>query len=258
MRIMIIKYLQLAIGLFICSVILTSCNKDENNEKNAVLNLRLTDAPGSYDEVNVDIQSVEVKSNGGNVMLSVNSGVYNLLDYVNGLDTLFATGSIPSGKVSQIRLILGSNNSVVVNGTSFPLSTPSAQQSGLKLNLHEELLPGVTYAIVLDFDACQSVVEKGNGTYSLKPVIRIVNVASGGSIHGTVVPIAADPLVIAVKGSDTLSTMIDSANGEFLFSGVETGFYNVTFFPDTPYVFQTVGGVIVSTGVLTEMGTINF
>ena len=73
-----------------------SCNKDESEDDPAVINLRLTDAPGPYDEVNVDIQQVEIKSTQGTFMMNVNAGIYNLLDFVNGNDTLFATAGIPS------------------------------------------------------------------------------------------------------------------------------------------------------------------
>ncbi len=253
------KTIRLTFGIVLsCLIIISSCSKDKYEDSPSTLELSLTDAPGPYDEVNIDIQQVEVKSNNGSYMMSVNSGIYNLLDFVNGNDTLFATAGLPSGNVSQIRLILGSNNSVVIGGTSYPLSTPSAEQSGLKLNLHKDLSPGVTYAILLDFDAARSVVETGNGTYILKPVIRVVEEATGGSIHGTAMPFAARPLVIAVNGNDSLTTSCDTITGEFLFMGVPVATYDVSFYPDTPYVPQTINGVVVNLGVLTEMDTINF
>ena len=40
--------------------------------------------------------------------------------------------------------------------------------------------------------------------------------------------------------------------------GVPASTYDVSFYPDTPYVTQTINGVVVNTGVLTEMDTINF
>ncbi|HEX5002763.1 MAG TPA: DUF4382 domain-containing protein [Bacteroidia bacterium] len=237
----------------------TGCSKDDNsNAGDSQFSVRLTDAPGPYDAVNIDIQGVEVKSNSGTFLLNINSGIYNLLDFVNGVDTLIAQAGIPSGKVSQVRLILGPGNTVVVGGIAYPLGTPSAQESGLKLNLHADLEPGVAYMLLLDFDVARSIVTNGNGGYSLKPVIRVIEQALGGSIHGTVSPPAAQPLVIAVMGSDTLSTGCDTVSGEYLFSGVPAGTYDVSFFPVAPYANQTVNGVVVTTGNLTEMGTISF
>jgi hypothetical protein len=64
------------------------------------------------------------------IALNVKSGIYNLLNFSNGLDTLIAIGTLNIATVQQIRLILGLNNSVVVNNVSHPLSTPSAEQLG--------------------------------------------------------------------------------------------------------------------------------
>jgi hypothetical protein len=63
------------------------------------------------------------------------------------LDTLLGDIELPAGKVSQLRLILGSNNSIKVAGQVLllPLTTPSAQQSGLKVQIHTDLKEGITY-----------------------------------------------------------------------------------------------------------------
>ena len=60
----------------------------------------------------------------------------------------------------------------MVDSTLYPLATPSAMQSGLKLNLNKFLLPNFNNVILIDFDAHESIVEQGNGDYSLKPVLR--------------------------------------------------------------------------------------
>jgi hypothetical protein len=150
----------------------------------------MTDAPANYDAIMVDIQGVEVIMDGGApVMLNTLKGIYNLLDYTNGLNTIIATGDLHEGIVSQIRLILGTNNTVTVDNVVYPLSTPSAMQSGLKLQIHQMLVAGVSYSILLDFDASQSIVLQGNNDYKLKPVIRTINAAVSGSIRGSITPI---------------------------------------------------------------------
>src|SRR5206468_51295 len=131
----------------------------------------------------VDVQGVELTGSGGKTAtMNVNKGVYNLLAFSNGIDTLIATGTMEVTTVEQVRLILGTNNSVVVNGTSYPLATPSADQSGLKLQVHQTLQAGVQYNLLLDFDANTSIVSEGNGSYKLKPVIRTIDMAISGSI----------------------------------------------------------------------------
>ena len=91
-----------------------------------------------------------------------------------GLEAILADVELPAGNISQIRLILGENNSLTINGQTQNLTIPSGSQSGLKLNVNIELVEGITYKILLDFEAAKSVVEAGNsGIYNLKPVIRV-------------------------------------------------------------------------------------
>ena len=144
---------SIACAIFL--LLLASCTKNEEsqNKGNATLNVYLTDGPSPFDEVNIDIAKIEVNASSDSTaegwveLPMLKSGVFNLLHLRNGLDTLIASGILPAGKISQLRIILGTNNSVVVDGVSFPLETPSAQQSGLKLLINAELTAGIDYKI---------------------------------------------------------------------------------------------------------------
>lgn len=243
-------------GFLLLSIFWMACSDDNQTAK---LEVRLTDAPGDYEEVNIDIQSVEINNGEGNsgwTTLDVESGVYNILELTNGLDTLLASTELPAGRISQIRLILGDNNSVKVNGVTKPLSTPSAQQSGLKLNLQAELSEGITYTITLDFDAARSIVRRGNGSYSLKPVIRALEKATSGSIKGTVTPLEASPAVFAISGTDTVATAYTDEAGKFMLRSIPAGTYTVSFDPKTGYVPQQKESVTVTLGTITDLGAV--
>jgi hypothetical protein len=69
------------------------------------------------------------------------------LDFTNGLDTLLGSTVLPAGKISQMRLVLGSRNTVNIDGTISDLKTPSAQQSGLKFKIDATLKAGITYDV---------------------------------------------------------------------------------------------------------------
>lgn len=215
--------------------------------------VRMTDAPAAYLAVNIDLRAVEVTGGGTSVALNVNPGVYNLLNFSNGLDTLIATGTLNLSRVEQIRLILGSNNSIVTSTGTYPLKTPSAQQSGLKLNVHQDLQPGVAYYVLLDFDASQSIVENGNGDYSLKPVIRAIEVALTGSIKGRVSQPGVAASVTATAGGMSYSTAVN-AQGDFVVSGLPAGTYTLTVNPVLPYAPVTLGNIQVSVGSATNVG----
>ena len=216
----------------------------------------MTDAPGPYTAVFVDIQSVEITAKGSTTTLNTNAGIYNLLNFSNGLDTLIATGNIEAGKVQQIRLILGPNNTVVKGGVTYPLSTPSAEQSGLKLQVHHTLEAGVAYQVLLDFDANQSIVEEGNGSYKLKPVIRTIESAISGSIKGKVSVPNVMTTVTATFNGISYSSVVNAA-GEFIIKGLPAGTYSLTVTPASPYTGSTINNISVTTGITSTTGVIN-
>lgn len=250
----ILKSMLYLIAGGIISLLLPACSKEDVKNK-AHMSVRMTDAPANYDAVLIDVQNVEIKTNGGDILLNVNAGIYNLLDFSNGLDTLIASGDLDAGTVSQIRLILGTNNTVVVDNVPHPLATPSAEQSGLKIQVHKTLEPGVSYAILLDFDANESIVLQGNGEYKLKPVIRTVDVSLNGSVRGSIAP-AGTAAVITVTDGVNSYTSIANANGDFLVAGIPAGTYDVEITPALPFLPVTVSGVTVSVGGSTQIGLI--
>ncbi|MBC9913716.1 DUF4382 domain-containing protein [Chitinophaga varians] len=244
------------------ALLFTACNKnDSDNSGKAKMTVYLTDAPANYDAVNIDIQDVQVNAsntdNGWQSIHLLRLGIYNLLNFSNGLDTVLASQDIPAGNISQIRLILGTNNSVVVKGTSYPLSTPSAQQSGLKLNVHATLTAGIEYRLWLDFDANRSVVTTGNGGYVLKPVIRTYTQATSGSIKGIALPLLHVSGIYAIQNMDTIAAAKpDPLTGTYLIPGLSAGAYNVSIVGDGTVKDTLVTNVNVTTGQVTTVNAI--
>ncbi|MCH8547167.1 MAG: DUF4382 domain-containing protein [Cryomorphaceae bacterium] len=243
------------------AVFFTSCNEDDNGNGDgsgsAELNIKLTDNPGDFDEVNVHILGVEIIRPGGPVQLTTQTGIYNLLDFSGDVDTLIAGDVIDAGRINQIRLILGDSNSVVIDGVEHPLTTPSAQQSGLKLNVQEDLVAGVAYEWVLDFDAARSIVITGNNQYILKPVIRVITEGISGSIAGTFDPVGAAGAAYAIAAGDTFGAIADST-GAFLIKNLEAGTYDVLLQPAAGFNDTIISPVDVLVGQRTDMGTISF
>ncbi len=171
-----LKIILSAIVLFGMMAMTNSCKKE--NPANGYMTVKMTDAPADYLAVNVEVVGVSVHiDNVGWVDLPCNVGVYDLLTLQNDVTTTLATNvTLPVGKASQIRLLLGNNNSVTTLAGTFRLKVPSGSESGLKINLHENIAPNNHVVIVLDFDAGLSVVETGAGDFSLKPVIKVESV----------------------------------------------------------------------------------
>jgi hypothetical protein len=162
--------------MFIVTFIFSGCNKDNVT---GTLSVHLTDAPAVYDEVLVDVQGLQIhvsdtEDEGGWQELSLKTtGQIDLLKLTDGNSIWLTEEELPVGNIAQMRMILGPDNQIVVDGETLDLETPSAQQSGLKFNIHANIEEGKTYKLYIDFDAEKSIVAKGNGSYSLKPVITV-------------------------------------------------------------------------------------
>jgi hypothetical protein len=247
----------------LCTTLIFSCTRNEKSGNGtAQLQVYLTDDPAAYDKVVIDVQDVQINvtndSTGGWQSLStVKSGTYDLLKLVNDQDTLLAQSDIPTGRIHQMRLILGSNNYVMIGGVQYPLETPSAQQSGLKLNIQQDVTSGILYTITMDFDAARSIVKTGNNKYILKPVIRTIFNAVGGSIKGVVEPATFTTTVYAIRGTDSATTFTNSS-GNYMIRGLQAGTYSLRFIPgDTTYVTDTRAGIAVTTGNITIVDTVH-
>lgn len=279
------KFRFQALGIFtmaLMSLSFFSCNDtdDQNNAGTSRLMVKMTDAPGDYDEVNIEVLDVMIKGStdsGDDGWISVGDKtqvgegkIYDLLTLTGGANIMVTDSLIPSGNLGQIRLVLGDENTVVVDGESFALTTPSAQQSGLKLQVNQTLISGTTYEFLLDFDVDKSIVTTGSSKYILKPVIRVSTLEASGVIKGVVSP-AVDYQVLASvqQGEKIFSAYVtiddkdgDATDGDgaFQINGIPSGTYTLTLTPDptsgkTPIVLTNV---VVANGQTTNVGNVTF
>ncbi|HEY5582377.1 MAG TPA: DUF4382 domain-containing protein [Rhodoferax sp.] len=159
---------------------------------NGSLHLALTDAPAcGYDAVNVTIQKIRVNQSGSasdtdggwsEIVLNPARRV-DLLSLSNGVLYDLGQMPLPTGKYTQLRLVLADNktspmaNSAVLTSDKreVELKTPSGQQSGIKTNINIDIAANQLADFVLDFNACKSVVVAGNsGQYLLKPQLSVI------------------------------------------------------------------------------------
>ena len=159
--------------LSISTIVFYACKKDGAQTQ---LRVHMTDAPAAWDQVNIDLKEVQVKLSKTDtsswLTLQTNAGIYNILEFQNGLDTVIADGALPTGEiVKEIRLVVGSENSIVVSGQSYPLTIPSGAETGLKIKVHKPLQAALEN-ILIDFDAELSIHEQTDG-YKLVPVIQL-------------------------------------------------------------------------------------
>ena len=209
----------------------------------------LTDDPSLvFDNLFIDIQKVEVKAeddsealneseheaehdesdrngstDGGWINVNINPGVYDLLKFRNGIDTVLGTGNFQVNKnLKKIRITLGQDNHGVLNGVSVPLVIKD-KNNIIVINLDESLLSSDNgrFQLSVDIDASRSVQQHGD-EFELKPEAHGFNRIKSGSIEGKVLPAEAKAIVYAINGSDTTSSMPER-EGEFKIAGLKDG-----------------------------------
>jgi hypothetical protein len=255
------------VGLLLCTALFYSCQKDPGGNGNETSDMNqphpvtiyLTDHQTPvFDSVFIDLRRFEVKleddtlPNDGWVSLAINPGIYNILRFRNGLDTLFATGTLPNARIRKIRLVLGTQNSAMKDGQSFPLRVKDEDREVIA-NVESnnfEITPTGQVLFWIDFDAGNSIQVDNSGSgsgngYRLKSHIKIFTRSNSGRIEGRVLPAAADPIVKAIIGSDTATAIPGDSNGEFKIVGLNAGTYKVLIDGQNGYNDTTINNVIV-------------
>jgi hypothetical protein len=243
--------------LLISATIVAGCSGNGSSDSTqtagtGTLGVSLTDAPAcGFDEVNVTVSKVRVHQSSSatendadwhNIILNPARKI-NLLSLTNGTLENLGETPLPAGHYTQIRLVLSENtgsnfaNSVVPSGTAteIELVTPSAVQSGIKLINEFDIAANQRVDLALDFDACKSIVTRGNGSYGLKPVIKVIPFVLNG-IEGYIDPLllGANVMVSAeTNGAVVRSTVPDAQTGEFFLARLDApGSYDVVITAD--------------------------
>jgi hypothetical protein len=230
------------------------------------LGVSMTDAPAcGFDEVNVTVSKVRVHQSGsaddkaaGWTDITLNPPrKINLLDLNNGALASLGETPLEAGHYTQLRLVLVPNaNSVVLSGpppsTEIPLDTPSGIQSGIKLIHQFTVNSGQRVDLLLDFDACKSIVTRSNGTYALKPVIKVIPFEQNGIVGFVDTTLLVNNVVVSAQQSGNIvrSTVPNTTTGKFFLAHLveqgSSGTFDVVITADD-HATTVIAGVLVPT-----------
>ena len=254
--------------LFGAASVLVSCEKIKEpapDPGSAHFSLLLTDSPGDYQAVWIHIQQVLIKvssdssEDSGWIEVPLEAGQpYNLAELRNGKDSLLGEVDLPAGNISQLRVVLGDNNSLITAaGKKLPLKMPSGDASTLKLSIRANLVSHQPYTLVLDLNTGQSIVEISQDNYAFQPAVRTFHPAATGAIEGVVWPDSLPMHITAMSATDTLGALPE-ASGYFKFWGITPGSYLLHVQVDTSTGFRsdTLSPAVVETGQTLQLDTV--
>ncbi|MFH1120830.1 MAG: DUF4382 domain-containing protein [Bacteroidota bacterium] len=254
------KKLKLMAMITMAVLFFVSCEKSTENHlagnTNAMVEVMLAGESDQYNAVNIDIQEVYLK-NEKNDWVEVpltTPGVYNLTYIAGESDVLLGKAEMPDAMFSQVRIVMGTENSVVVDGVKHPLDLPVGD-SDIILDILSETKERAIHRFWIDFDIPASIKNNGQDRYIFKPFFRIFSEASSGNLTGSVYPVKAMPIVKVFNESETMYTY-PASNGKFMMRGVPAGTYIIEYSSgliDSDYLKITKENVEVSSGKTTEL-----
>jgi len=269
-------------------LIFSACTKNGiDSSAGGKVAIYLTDGPGEFDSVFIDIQKVEVKIDtstgyrnnddrckddddrddhqkrrddyGEWVNINFTPAIIDVLSLRNGVETKLGEANILAGTVRKIRITLGTQNRVVKNGVSSTLELRNETNNFLYVKLYDKhrqrMSDSTSVSVWVDFDVANSIYEK-DGKFYLKPVLRPFNNKNFGVVEGKVLPLEAKAVVRITNGAGFNGVALPNREGKFKLRGLESGTYTVTVQGLAPYVDKVISNVVVTKGKETELGVI--
>jgi len=283
----ICRFAAFVIGAFA----IAACS-DSSGTGTGLLTVRLTDAPFPFSDVarvdvfvvrvdaktasTTDEEAADEANHDGWTTVATPNALINLLDLGSGKTMNLGATTLATGNYQSFRLILDTDRSSITlkDGTTPPISFPSAGHSGIKVNLDAPIqLTENGSVMTLDFDIGRSFVMRGNKAsngFNFKPVIHAVaqdiTGSASGSVHatsatGAVVPdatvevLTAGSLIGDTDPTHIVSSTQTNASGNFSFAFLLPGTYVLRATPTAASGFKPAlltGGLTITTQTETK------
>lgn len=282
------KWLLAASGIAMSAILFVACNKENSGGSASTagksqLSIYMMDDPIPFTKVLIDIKQVAVKidtaahhtdadddhewnddydgsHHNKSVIwdtLAITPGVYDLLKLRNGTDTLLASGLVASGKVLQVRVTLGTNNTIYTDSvTHYPLNIIGTHNY-FDINVRKGDVSAISnsqFKLWFDFNLSRSIFF-ANNKYWLKPELKPFNDMQKPKLEGRVLPEGASGLVTIYNQTDTLYALPWN-EGYYQVRGVTAGTYTINFKGWHGYKDSTITNIKVAASGVTKVPTV--
>ena len=258
------SFKSLSVFLFVATVFGAACTDASEGTGLALVNIRLIDAPGDFDQAWIEIDAVEVMQ-GTDRQGADAQWRYIPYDQANQqVDVsqlvgegvlLLGRAEVPAGGIFKIKLILGGDHYLNKNGKTRSLTLANPEASVIEMDVNYRLERSLSYDIYLDFDLEKSIKATSDSTrFLLDPRVRSFVKEERSEIRGRIQPSAAKPVIYAIQEKDTVTTLTD-AQGNYSLRGLEEGKYALYILPRPPYR-DTLFAAETQTGEVTAIENI--
>jgi len=234
----------LSIVLFVSIAFGVACTDATEGTGLALVNIRLIDAPGDFDEAWIEFEGVEL-FHGTDRQAVEGQWIhipYDQVDRQVDVSKLVGDGvlllgrqEVPVGGIFKIRLLLGQDHYLTKEGKDLSLTLKDPEITVIEIDVNYRLERNLSYDIYVDFDLDRSI--KGTtdtNRFLLEPKVRSFISNDRSIIKGKIQPAAAKPVVYAIHNKDTVTTLSD-AQGNYSLRGLDPGKYTIRILPRKPY-----------------------
>jgi hypothetical protein len=242
---------------------------DETERSSGLVNFFMIGSGGDFDEIWLEILGVEVKTTGSRgtddtqpvFLPNIQSNKrVNIAGFTANSQFLIGRSEFSEGSITNINLILGDNNSVVLNGQEFPIQFSNTAEENLSFPVNFPISGGISHDVILDFDAFRSfLISEGlEPNIIMNPLIRPFLSLERGRANGNISPTNIRVAIIATDEEDSIITTTQPQSGNFSLRGLEEGImYRAYIVPfDQSYRPELVDSIQVTERSITQLESI--
>lgn len=221
-------------------VLAFSCTEGLKGSGKALANFRLIDAPGDFDEAWIEIRGVRIVQENNDadpifIPYDQPNQQVDVSKLVGGGVLLIGRSEIPVGSISKISLVLGEDHYLIKDGNRRSLALNSGK-GDIDVAVDFPMKESLSYDVYLDLDLEKSILGTTDSTqFRLSPRVRAFMRNETAELAGRLRPAGARPVLLAIQGSDTLTTMTNT-QGEYLLMGLQSGLCTLLIQPRKPYL----------------------